>query len=325
MADAPVDAPMQHTNRAEDGAKVPTLAGAVPPPPPRVTSVVPAMFVPLDADITQPFEPPRDRVQRAHAVLQSIDYHRTGVRRGMLHLAGLDRQRIVATAAAATTGAAAPAGPAALTNSGLAGLAASQERISPRETEALIANMRGPALPGVDYAAACRMQVAEQQPLQFVPPADERPGGRREAVRQTQEVVEQALAQLNGYERHIGLIRARWVETLEKEHKTMDALFGTAPTAATAGEDRPGGGGSSSSSSSTANTATIADTANTTSTPNTAAALPTSSATPPPPCTTTAAEDVPMVDAAETETRTLQDNPFARFAISSQQAKKPVR
>ncbi|CAK7238908.1 MAG: hypothetical protein STHCBS139747_000329 [Sporothrix thermara] len=237
---------------------------------PQVTSVVPAIFVPLDADadLTQPFDAPRSRTERAQAMLDTLDYYQSGVRQGFVYLAGLDRRRILGAAKAREQGleearkaakkaADAAAKRAAEYEATRKALQAAKKRpppappaqsaqrppqrqpppyddetLKPDEIDAMIAAMRAPPVPGADYNI---IPTLDQQPLPicFPPAADEVPGGRRETVRQLSEVVEQALMQITGYDGHIHQLRDRWKETLEREQKRLDEQFGVLQESAT--------------------------------------------------------------------------------------------
>ncbi|CAK7217132.1 hypothetical protein SBRCBS47491_003066 [Sporothrix bragantina] len=214
---------------------------------PRVTSVVPAMFVPLDADadLTQPFDAPRSRTERAQAMLDTLDYYQNGVRQGFVYLADLDRRRIIEAAkdrekALEEARAAAKAARTAVGPSGTRPFQLAppppppndDESLSPDEIDAMIATMRAPAIPGVDYNMVPSLDQPPL-PIPFPPADDEVPGGRREAVRQLSEVVEQVLMQMSGYNGHMSQLRGRWRDILEREQKRLDEQFGTLPEGAT--------------------------------------------------------------------------------------------
>ncbi|KIH94958.1 hypothetical protein SPBR_03801 [Sporothrix brasiliensis 5110] len=314
--EADIDVPMgegQTSQAAEKGTEtpvVPTLQSSVPPqsisspaqetppatiyklPPTRVTSAIPAMFVPLraDADLTQPFDPPRSRIERAKAMLDTLEYYRTGVREGFLYLADMDRRHIIGAAMArktemaearaakearesadaakeAETYEAAP-NPAESTTSARPStdkgkgkateggvlldrlpptdnlLLDDDETISHDEIDVMIATMRAPAVPGVDYNTAPYLD--QHLPLRFPVEAGEVRGGRRASVRQLSEVIEQALGQMSGFDAHMGQLRATWTENLEREQKLLDERFGSLPgdrearAAAETEDGRPG-------------------------------------------------------------------------------------
>ncbi|EFW98805.1 hypothetical protein CMQ_4657 [Grosmannia clavigera kw1407] len=185
---------------------VPAMTAADEPPP-KVVSADPAMFVPLDFDITEPMERPRSRVDRAQSMLQTADFYRTGVRRGMVYLADLDRRRILATAARA---AARP------------GQKDDLDGLEPDEADVLVHSMQAPLQPAADQASyiTTDQELAQHIP-QILPKADE--PGRKEAGRQLQQVVELVLGKMDSYDSHICAVRSRWAADLEREQKAAVA------------------------------------------------------------------------------------------------------
>ncbi|CAK7197713.1 hypothetical protein SEUCBS139899_000361 [Sporothrix eucalyptigena] len=227
---------------------------------PRVASIIPAMFVPLDADadLTQPFDPPRSRIERAKAMIDTLGYFRDGVRQGFVYLGDLDRQRIVAETRAreiaikeardkaekaareaANQPVTVPAKPLGKV-AGKAPVKAKEpkeslplppnddESISPDEIDAMLSNMRAPAVPGVDYNMVPTLEQM-QAPIPFPPVGNVVLGGRRDAVRQISNIVEQILLQMSGYDAHMVQLRAHWLEVLEREQKLLDDKFGALP------------------------------------------------------------------------------------------------
>lgn len=178
--------------------------------PPKVTSVVPAIFIPLDRDISEPFEGPRTRIERARKLLESIDSHQAGVSAGILHLAELERRRILREAEKWEAEHGVP--------DTIVGL-------PPAETEAMIRNMSAPAHPGQDYNVPTDELRPSFNAMVDLPI-------RADTVRQLQRVVEDGLNHLGGYELHMKAIRKKWTETLEKEERTMAAKFGPGPASA---------------------------------------------------------------------------------------------
>ncbi|KAL1903633.1 hypothetical protein Sste5346_000262 [Sporothrix stenoceras] len=266
---SPPAQPTKTTQTTQTTPSAPSAPSAPPvqkPPPTRVTSAIPAMFVPLtpDADLTQPFNPPCSRFEKAKAMLGTIEYYRDGIREGFMYLADMDRKYIVgavaerekamakareeaktaaeaaanappptasistksrAAASAATTPTSATAPPTPTVNENL--FVEDDETISPGEIDVMIATMRAPAVPGVDYNMAPNLD--QRLPLRFPPEQGEIAGGRQEAVRQINEVVEQALLQMSGFDVHIGQLRSTWTATLEREQKLLDERFGSLP------------------------------------------------------------------------------------------------
>ena len=115
---------------------------------PRVTSVVPGILVPVDRDITRPFQAPRSRIERAKSVLEGIEFYRQGGIQGMLHLAAIEQKRILREAHRWEA---------------MYGLDDSDATMQRDEEEALVASMSAPAVPGVDY----NISTAELSKLSF--------------------------------------------------------------------------------------------------------------------------------------------------------------
>ncbi len=172
--------------------------------PPRVTHIAPAIFVPLEKDITQPFDAPRDRIERAGMLLESVEFHKAGVREGLLHLTELERRRILGEAKMWEAEHGPQADPAGL---------------HPDEADAMLANMYAPAVPGVEY----NVPTQDLRPNFFSSVDDPH---REDRVRQLQRVEEDGLDQLAGYEGHIEAIKRRWTDMLEKEKRMMAQRFG---------------------------------------------------------------------------------------------------
>lgn len=55
-------------------------------PLPPLTTIAPAIFVPITTDFLEPFTPPRTRIDRLHAIIAQVDAHSAGVRENLLSL-----------------------------------------------------------------------------------------------------------------------------------------------------------------------------------------------------------------------------------------------
>lgn len=196
--------------------------------PPKVVSVDPAMFVPLDFDITEPLEPPGSRVDYAQSMLQTADFYRTGVRRGMVYLADLDRRRILATAAQATA------------HEGEMGEKGDDDGLKPEEADMLVHSMQAPFQPAAKRSYVMTDQDLSLHSLQLLPEVDK--PGRKEAGRQLQQVIELVLGKMGSYDGHICAVRSRWAADLEQEQGLMAEQFGKLSTADSA-VDGPGTAG----------------------------------------------------------------------------------
>jgi len=225
-------------DRAQPQAKS-TQPSATKQPPadmsmPKVTSVVPGILVPVDCDITRPFNAPRNRIERAKSVLEAVEFFRQGGIQGMLHLADLERKRILQDARRWEA---------------VHGSEDDAATLQPDEADAMIDAMSVVAAPGVDYTTS----TAEMLTLNFNRAVDK--SDRRDTVRQLQRVVEDVMSHLQGYEGHMEGVKKRWTESLEQEGKRLEECFGpaeegptpasttAAPTAAPTAEDEKDGDG----------------------------------------------------------------------------------
>jgi hypothetical protein len=172
---------------------------------PKVTSVVPAIFIPLREDITQPFDVPRGRIERAKSVLESIEFHRADVRQGILHLTELERRRILRENRKWE----AEHGPPE-----------NQGGVPPEEADAMIANMSAPVWEGYDYSIDPSALRPNFNAIKETP-------DRADTIRQLKRVMEEGLNHLVGYEGHMEGIKKRWTEALDKEEQLMEEKFGS--------------------------------------------------------------------------------------------------
>ncbi len=179
---------------------------------PKVTNVTSSIFVPLNKDLTQPFDAPRDRIEKVKCVLESIEFHKTGGRQGILYLAELERRRILTEAAK---------------REAEGGLATNPADLPPGEADEMIHNMQQPALLGVSYNMTTNALCAHA-------PGWDAPGDtqdREHTARELQRVMEPGLDHIAGYEAHMDGLKIWWTEALRKEEALMDAKFGRASSA----------------------------------------------------------------------------------------------
>lgn len=173
-----------------------TTASKIPP----LTTIVPSIFVPLEEDLTQPIDLPRDRVERLKWILDTIESQRTGVLENMLYLIERERDRILAEA---------------LENEVATGPPDTRKGLPPDEVDWVISNMEAPHQPDLNYN------------IQDLPPRTlgvQVPGlsNREQAVWQLLELVERAVSETRGYDKHMGDIRAYYLGMLEKEKQKID-------------------------------------------------------------------------------------------------------
>ncbi len=212
-------------NTASGQAHAPSATAVAAQPPPRVTTVVPATFVPITTDLTRPFDgASRSRVERAQTMLHTVDHYRTGMREGILHLGQLEQERILGDALGG-------GGDSRHEGHGHSSPPTSDavDDATTGEIDLMVATMRVPAAPGVDYNITTT-QMAHELPLHF-PPATEALGGgrRRQTVQQLDNMAEEVLKQLAGCEAHIGTMQQRWAEVLVREQRLLNERFGALP------------------------------------------------------------------------------------------------
>jgi len=192
--------------QAQPAAAPPPLPPSGPEPIPPLINIAPSIFVPLQDDVLTA-DPPRDRLQRLEHILRTIDYQRQGVKENLLYMFAREKTRIVQQAAeqerAAAQGAAGPQINAAL---------------APGEVDALIANMEAPAAAGMDY------NIRDMPPLPLRTPVPRDASLRDRTVAELLNVVEMGLAELQGFDEHMGGIRADYLGRLEREMATIEEV-----------------------------------------------------------------------------------------------------
>lgn len=179
---------------------MPSQASASRIPP--LQNIVPSIFVPLQEDITQPVDLPRDRIDRLEWILNTIKSQRAGVRENMIYLFEREKDRILAEA---------------LEKEAATGPPDTRIGLSPDEVDWVIGNMEAPHQAGLDYN------------IQDMPPRSvgvHVPGlsHREETVWKLLELVEHAVAQTRGYSKHMSDIQAYYLGKLEKERQRIDEV-----------------------------------------------------------------------------------------------------
>lgn len=166
---------------------------------PVLNNIAPSIFVPLHDDFLT-IEPPRDRIERLKRVLQTIDYQREGVKENLLYMFEREKKRIVLEAAEIEQAQGPPS---------------SKPGLAPNEIDDIIANMEAPALPGRDYNVRDMPRLG---PIMVPPNASL----RDRTVMQLLSMVEQGLAELEGFEKHMEGIKDRFLVCLEQEMARID-------------------------------------------------------------------------------------------------------
>ncbi|KAK1772490.1 hypothetical protein QBC33DRAFT_521422 [Phialemonium atrogriseum] len=145
---------------------------------------------------------PRDRVERLKWILKTIESQRTGVRENMIYLFERERDRILAEGRE---------------KEATLGTPDTRSGIPPDEVDWMISNMEAPHQPGLDY------NVQNLPPRSFgLPPAGL--SNREETIWQLLDLVENAIAQTQGYDKHMSDIKNYYHGKLEKEIQKIDEI-----------------------------------------------------------------------------------------------------
>lgn len=179
----------------------PATFGAAPEPaatPEKIQplkNLAPSIFVPLrEEHLERHAEPARDRVERLHRILESIDHQRAGVRDNLVCLFEREKQRIIAEA---TEREAQLGGPPKI-----------RPGLPPDETDAIITCMEAPAQTGVDYD----VKAPDLPPLDIHRPLPPGLSVREKAVEDLMSLVEGSVGQLTGFEAHIAGVMQHYLD-----------------------------------------------------------------------------------------------------------------
>ncbi|KAL2149470.1 hypothetical protein VTH82DRAFT_8121 [Thermothelomyces myriococcoides] len=167
---------------------------------PRLENIAPAIFVPLQEDIILA-EPPQDPAGRLKRLLETIDYQREGVKENLLYMFEREKRRVVQEAAE---------------------LEQAQEisikpSLAPAEVDEIIANMEAPASGRIeDY------MIRDIPRMESSKSVATNTSLRDKTVKELLVMVEAALADLEGFEKHIAGIKNRYLACLEEEVARLD-------------------------------------------------------------------------------------------------------
>ncbi|KAL0941013.1 uncharacterized protein CTRU02_203776 [Colletotrichum truncatum] len=157
-----------------------------------------AMFVPLEHSLFEPFEPPRDKVDRLKVSLETFEKHSAAVSANLEFVYERERRRIIrhAQGLEATDG-------VVETNAGL----------EPRDEELMMAYVEAPMPPGADYNNRHLSTYRPPSPPQVCPP-------RQAAIRWSLFNAGQALQQVTGYAAHAQTIKDSYQASIQREQNS---------------------------------------------------------------------------------------------------------
>ena len=173
---------------------------------PPLTSIVPSIFIPLEDGLLDPFEPPKDRIERLQRILANIDTHERKVINNAMWMVEREKRRIMMEAKREEDSTHPPE---------------AQLEIDPDETDFLIQNMRTAPEPGVDYNV-----VDIPLPRHDVVPPNI--SHRENTTRQLLLVIEEATRNIQGYRTHMKVAKDFYRERLQQE-MARDVQFSTRP------------------------------------------------------------------------------------------------
>lgn len=192
-----VDSPAQN---APSQARAPAWSSNRIPP---LTHLGPSVFVPIEEDLTEPVDLPRDRVDRLKWILNTIESQRTGVSENLMYIFERERDRILAEAQE---------------REAISGPPDMRRGLHPNEADQVISNMSTPHQPGRNYHVESMgppsIEELEPRPL----------SNREEAVWKLLELVERALDQTQGYDKAMDTKRGYYLGMLEKERQKIDEV-----------------------------------------------------------------------------------------------------
>jgi hypothetical protein len=193
---------MPNRELAQGSASPANVAEQEQPIPPELTIVAPAIFLPLDSDITKPGDLPQDRVQRLERIIKSINFHRQGIRQNLLTMFEGQVRRLQLLAAQRER---------------QHGKSEGRASVSPDEADRLLAAMEKPAVPGVEY----NVQNFPPFDVNMMAPAEysDRDSAAWEVLRE----VERGMQQLNGLAAHMTRYEALYLERLRREVDRFNA------------------------------------------------------------------------------------------------------
>lgn len=175
---------------------------------PTMTTIVPSMFTPLEDDLLDRLEPPKDRIERLQRILENIDTHEKKVLDNALWMVEREKRRIIIEAKRVEESFYPPE---------------AQLGIDPDETDILIQNMRAAPEPGVDYNVM-EIQLPRHDIVQpnF--------SHREDTTRQLLDLVEKASRSMEHYKTRMKAAKDFYQDRLQKEI-TRDEEFSKRPEA----------------------------------------------------------------------------------------------
>lgn len=172
-------------------------------PIPGLTSLAPSIFVPLEEDLTLPYVPPANKIDRLKQILVNLDSHSSRVRENLIFLFEREKARLTQEARHFEGNTPSPG-------------------LSPGEVESMIANMKATHDPSKPYC----LDTSNLKPdFSDILLPEQTP--REHYFRQIMKMVESAIGQLEGYALHTETVKGKYEKALQKETENETAFTTT--------------------------------------------------------------------------------------------------
>jgi len=179
-------------------------------PIPRMKSIAPCIFVPLEIDITKPREPPRNRIEKLERLIAAMEAQRPGVLENLVHMAEHERLSIMQFGRQTEAMYGIPAGPG--------------PSLPPEEVDWIMGNMSAPAPANRDDLNIKHeddlLKLLERTAAAMPPPGGE-VSLREMVAKDLADTVNQAALNMRGYGNEVAKRVHDYSQKLEKEKRVL--------------------------------------------------------------------------------------------------------
>ncbi|ROT43529.1 hypothetical protein SODALDRAFT_327736 [Sodiomyces alkalinus F11] len=172
--------------------------GSIPP----LKYLSPAIFVPLEKSLLEPFDPPRDKLERLKVTLDRLDRHSDQVRQNLWSMFLRERDRILQDARKVEAAHGAQLPPIGIVES---------------ERDTMLKNMMAPPDPEKDYRAIHPLPTPSQ-------PAVPLTTWRERAADELVSLVEGAIGEIDGFDMATTEVKEGYRQAIERE-KASEARY----------------------------------------------------------------------------------------------------
>lgn len=171
-------------------------------PIPPLKYLSPAVFVPLEKSLLEPFDAPRDKLERLKVTLERLDQHSNQVRQNLWYMFLRERDRIFQEGKKAEAAQGAQVPPTG---------------VDEGELDIMLQNMMAPPDPEKDFEAVHPLQTPQQPP----PPATT---WRERAIDELINLVEGAIGVIDGFDMAATEVKEDCRRAIERE-ETSEARY----------------------------------------------------------------------------------------------------